>query len=211
MRKSFSIMIILGFILIGNPVSVQCRSKKVSKSDMAKAVKYKKESNSYQLLAKKAEKSGYQELANLYQKCAQCKLTIAKGYVGKASKNEIKTAEKDLKETSDKIKVVCKKLKKEAKRASSKSSKGREQTKQQNKKKRRKLSMEERAAKYKLQADKFKKMALQQSKLGNEDEALYYEKLSKTTLKISEAYKKRDISAAKKAKEEYFKAKASGE
>ena len=208
MKKHYLVVLIIGLALSSLSPQVYSKEKKekkerkVSKASLAKAAKYQKEAQKYQAAAKKAEEAGQQELATLYNECAQCQITIAGKYEGKVDRDEAKKAFSKYKETCKKIEKLIHSLKKEKKTDTSKDSE-----KKDGKAAKKKLSPEEKAAIYQKQADGLKKMADQLRAKKNTEDAAYYDKLAAAKTKISEAYKNKDMKAVRAAKEEYYNLK----
>lgn len=207
MKKYFLVIFLIGLFLAGFSLQVHCRSKKTEKTYSGKAAKYQKEAEIYRQSAKKAEEAGQQELAGLYDECAQSLLTIAEKYKDKKSKKEVKAAINKYKENCKKIKKLIKNLKTSKKKDSSKDKK--DSAKKAEKPEKKKLSNEEKAAIYMKQSESLKKMADIQRTKGNTEDAAYYDKLAAAKLKIFEAYKNKNMKAVRTAKEEYYNLKQS--
>ena len=208
MKKYFLVVSIIGLLLVGMSLQVQCASKKPKKTNSEKAAKYKKEVLNYQNVAKKAEKAGYSELSSLYKECAQHLSIVANKYTGSATKSEARAALSKYKDTCKKIKKMIQKHKRDNKKSSKETKKGSEKNKPKSAKKK-KLSTQGKAAVYQKQSKGLKKIANQQRAKGNIEDASYYDKLAAAKLKISEAYKNKDMQAVQAAKEEYYALKES--
>lgn len=214
MKKYYLVVLIAGLIISGLSPQVYSKEKKekkekkerkVSKASLEKAAKYQKEAEKYQAAAKKAEEAGQQDLAALYNECAQCQMTIAGRYEGKVDRDEAKKAFSKYKETGKKIEKLLREQKKDKKKDPAKSSK--DSSSNDEKAVKKKTTSEERAAGYQKQAEDLKKMADQLRAKGNKEDAVYYDKLAAAKTKISEAYKSKDMKAVQAAKEEYYKLK----